>query len=63
MSSYIELRASSLPRSPKARIELDISNGSIDGVLEELIKPVLLAVGFQQRTVEKIQIVGFDDEA
>lgn len=52
MSSYMEL---SLGEShPVVRINSKANIGSIETVLEDLIKPALLASGYQQRTVDKI---------
>lgn len=53
--SYIELQLGEL--SPTVRIELKESCVVMDDVLEDLIKPALLASGYTQHTVNRIVLV------
>lgn len=57
MNSYIELRLGDDNVSPRVRIELATTISSMDAVLDDLIKPALLAAGFHQETVNKLQLV------
>lgn len=56
MSSYIELSLSD-DIHPKVRIEMNMNMVNIETVLEDLIKPALLASGFVQSTINKVVIL------
>jgi hypothetical protein len=53
--SYIELQLSEI--QPIVRIELKESCVVIDTVLEDLIKPALLASGYLEHTVNRIAVI------
>lgn len=59
MISYIELSLNNT-LNPTIRIEFNKEASSIETVLNDLIKPALLASGFRQKTVDKIVL--FEDE-
>lgn len=61
MGAYVELSLSDTIH-PKVRIEAKTNIGSIDVVLNDLVKPALLASGFMQDTVDKICFVGDEME-
>ncbi len=55
MSSYLELQLSDSIH-PRVKIEMPLDSVSLEAVLDDLIKPALLASGFQQGSVDKIII-------